>query len=97
MPAHATTWVLQRGVTPVYEQQLQAWRQRLFDTLAAGLGGLILAGFGVALTILFFFLDMIATRDVVFIATIATFTLATVALRYWVPRIAKQRPKVPGS
>ena len=97
MPAHATTWVLQRGVTPVYEQQLQAWRQRLFDTLAAGLGGLILAGFGVALTILFFFLDMTATRDVVFIATIATFTLATVALRYWVPRIAKQRPKVPGS
>lgn len=95
MPAHATTWVLQRGVTPVYEQQLQAWRQRLFDTLAAGLGGIVIAGFGVALTVLFFFLDMKMTRDVVFIATIVTFTLATVSLRYWVPRIAKQRPKVP--
>jgi len=62
--------------------------------MAAGLGGLIFAGFGLALTLVFFFLDMKAARDVFLIATAATFTLAVIALRYMVPSIAKQRPVV---
>jgi len=95
IPAQATTWVMQRGVSDAYEASLLKWRQRLFDTMAAGLGGLIFAGFGVALTVIFFFLDMEAARDVCLIATLATFTLAVIALRYLVPRIAQQRPKVP--
>ena len=58
MPAQATTWVMQHGVTDAYEASLLKWRQKLFDTMAAGLGGLIFAGFGFALTLVFFFLDM---------------------------------------
>jgi hypothetical protein len=96
MPAHTTTWVLQRGVTPAYEAQLQRWRQKLFDILAVGLGGLILAGFGVGLTILFLLLNMDSARDTVFLSTILVFTLAIVILRYWMPAVARRRPKVPG-
>lgn len=94
IPAQATTWVMQRGVTDAYEASLLKWRQKLFDTMAAGLGGLIFAGFGTAVTLILFFLDMRAARDVFAIATIATFTLAVIALRYLVPRIAQQRPIV---
>jgi len=94
IPTTATTWVLQKGVTPEYEQRLQHWRQRMFDTVAAGLGGLIIGGFGVALTLVFFILDWHQTRDVLAIATLVTFTLAVVALRYMVPRIAEQRPRI---
>jgi hypothetical protein len=94
IPAQATTWVVQRGVTDAYEASLLKWRQKLFDTMAAGLGGLIFAGFGLALTLVFFFLDMRTPRDVFLIATVLTFTLAVIALRYMVPHIAQQRPKV---
>jgi hypothetical protein len=94
IPTQATTWVMQRGVTDAYEADLLKWRQRLFDTMAAGLGGLIFAGFGLALTLVFFFLDMEYARDVFLVATVATFTLAVIALRYMVPHIALQRPVV---
>ena len=94
IPAQATTWVMQRGVTDAFEASLLKWRQKLFDTMAAGLGGLIFAGFGLALTLVFFFLDMQYARDVFLIATVATFTLAVIALRYMVPRIALQRPVI---
>jgi len=47
-----------------------------------------------ALTLVFFFFDMTFARNVFLVATVATFTLAVIALRYMVPHIALQRPKV---
>ena len=92
VPTQATTWVQQRGVTPEYEKKLADWRQSMFDTLAAGLGGLIVAGFALALAVVFAFVDFEKTALVTGIASATAFVLGLWALRFRLPQVAKNRP-----
>ena len=92
VPAQATTWVQQRGVTPEYEKKLADWRQSMFDTLAAGLGGLIVAGFALALALVFAFVDLEKTAAVTGVASATAFVLGLWALRFRLPQVAKRRP-----
>ena len=94
VPAQATTWVQQRGVTPEYEKALSDWRQRMFDTLAAVLGGLIVAGFALALALVFFFVDLPKTAAVTAVASAASFVLGLWALRFRLPAVARKRPAI---
>jgi hypothetical protein len=92
VPAQATTWVQQRGVTPEYEKKLADWRQSMFDTLAAGLGGLIVAGFALALALVFAFVDLEKTAAVTGVASATAFVLGLWALRFRLPQVARKRP-----
>jgi hypothetical protein len=92
VPAQATAWVQQRGVTPEYEKRLSDWRQTMFDTLAAGLGGLIVAGFAIAVALVFFVFEMPKTAAVTAVASAASFLLGLWALRFRLPAVARKRP-----
>ena len=94
VPAQATTWVQQRGVTPEYEARLSKWRQSMFDTLAAGLGGLIVAGFAFAVALVFFLVDFEKTALVTAVASAAALLMGLWALRFRLPAIAGRRPQL---
>jgi hypothetical protein len=92
VPGNATTWVAERGVTPEYESALLRWRQRLFDTVAVGLAGIVLSGLACGVAIVLFFLDMPAEFDVAFWTSIGLLALGGGMLKYRVPGVARQRP-----
>ena len=94
IPSTATTWVMERGVTPEFEASLMNWRQKVFDTLAAGLVSLIGAGFGFGLALVFFFLDMSTVRNVALGVSVLAFALAIWLLTMTLPAVAKTRPKL---
>lgn len=94
IPSQATTWVVQRGVTPEYEASLMQWRQKLFDTVTAALVSLILAGGAFGAGLVFFLLGLGVRRNIALGVSVIAFVLAESLLRLVLPSVASQRPRI---
>jgi hypothetical protein len=94
IPSDATTWVAERGITPQYEATLMAWRRRLFDTLAAGLGSLVVSGLAFCLALVFLLAEMRTPRNAAFTVSVIGLVLALAVLRWGVPSVAARRPRL---
>ncbi len=92
IPAQATRWMPDRGVTPDYKARLQAWRQRLFDTMLAGLVSLIAAGFSLSFALVYFLLDWRHERNVSLGIGVAAFALGVLLLTAVLTRVSNSRP-----
>lgn len=92
IPAQATRWMADRGVTPEYKASLQAWRQQLFDSVAAGLLSIITAGFAMSFALVYFVLDWSRERNIALVVTIAMFSLGVWLLTKRLSKIADKRP-----
>jgi hypothetical protein len=86
--------VQDKGVTPEFEARLMEWRQKLFDTLAAGLASIVVAGFAGVAAVAFFLMDMHVARNISAIATVVTLTLGLTLLDVTIPALARERPKL---
>jgi hypothetical protein len=103
VPADATSWVRERGVTPEFEQALLRWRRSLFDVFLVATAALILGGvfFCVALALAvvrislgpgappWLPLDWVAALAISAVTTLISATLMGVAL----PARLKERPQ----
>jgi hypothetical protein len=94
VPANATTWVPDRTVTPEYEAHLMQWRQRFFNTMAAGLASIVLAGVASVAAVVLFLLDLHVPRNTAAIVAVAAALLGLTLLNVTVPALAKERPKL---
>jgi hypothetical protein len=94
IPSQATTWVMQRGVTPEFEASLMRWRQKLFDTVAATLVSLILAGSAFGAGLLFFLLEKRVERNIALGVSAIAFVLAELLLQLKLPSVASTRPRI---
>ena len=94
IPSQATRWMPDRGVTPAYKTKLLAWRQRLFNTVAAGLVFLIAAGFSLSFAVVYFFLDWHHERNLTLGIGAAAFALGLYLMTNMLTRVANSRPKL---
>jgi len=92
IPAQATRWIPDRGVTPAYKAKLHAWRQRLFDTVAGGLVSLIAGGFGASFALLYFLLDWHHERNIALGISVGAFALGVYLLTVVLPNVSNNRP-----
>jgi hypothetical protein len=92
IPTQATRWMPDRGVTPTYKNTLQHWRQRLFDTMLVGVASFVIAGFGLAAALLYFFLDWRHERNIAIVVSAGIFALGGFLLTVRLPRVAEARP-----
>jgi ER-bound oxygenase mpaB/B'/Rubber oxygenase, catalytic domain len=97
VPANATTWVRQRGVTPQYEHALADWRQGLFDRVFAALALLFLGMFSLGAAIV----CAIVWRGMPLAVTAGLFLVGTVSavgiMRYSLKAFARHRPRLDGA
>lgn len=94
IPSQATTWVLQRGVTPEFEASLMRWRRKLFDTVTVGLVFLIGSGIALGAGLMFFLFDMTPYRNVAIGASAVALGAGALILRVGLPSVARQRPRL---
>lgn len=92
IPAQATRWMADRGVTPEYKTTLQAWRQRLFDSVLFGLLSVIVAGFSMSLAVVYLLLDWHHERNVAFLIGAGAFALGVWLMSVHLPKVAATRP-----
>jgi len=92
IPAQATRWMADRGVTPEYKARLQSWRQRLFDTVAAGLVSIITAGFAMSFALVYLVLDWWRERNIALVVTAVMFGLGVWLMTTRLSKIADERP-----
>jgi hypothetical protein len=95
VPENASTWRRMQGVREDFMGHLRAWRTRLFATVAAGLGFLVISSFSLAVAIALWLFGCISGAKSAGWLTLGCVLTALGIFEVCVPRVSRQRPKLP--
>jgi len=87
-------WQVKQGVNPFFQKKLQNWRQKLFNTVALGIGSIIAS---LISSLVYASSVLIQKHDYESIsgwASIGLITFGVIVLRYRVRKISKNRPLI---
>jgi hypothetical protein len=92
----AAKWKQDARVTPAYEASLTRWRRKVFYTLAAALGLLVVSGLAFGAALVFMALRLRTERNLSFTCSVAGAVLGILILN-GVQLVARRRPRLTAS
>ncbi len=94
VPKDATDWRPMAGVNEADLDRLQKWRNKLFVTIVIGIVLLVLSSLGLCATVVLWLLDAISQAKTAAWLTAGGFAAAIGVLKFGVPRVSRNRPKI---
>ena len=95
VPENAQTWKRRPGsTTQEFFKAIQRWRQKVFNTLVAGVGLLTVSPFVLVAAGLTFFLGYLAISLILGLITVVNVATGIFLLTCILPGLSKSRPKV---
>jgi hypothetical protein len=95
VPENASTWRRVQGVREDFMGHLRAWRTRLFATVAAGMGFLVGSSCSLVVAIALWFFGCGSGAKIAGWLTLGGVLTALGIFEMCVPRVSRQRPKLP--